>query len=184
MENLEKNESVINRAVKNGVSEVEAKWYLLMLTEQCEKSGLHGIDAERMALDVFDDELAEHEFGESNAFTKYKGEKPRIQAKVLALIDALQLAKDEALKFKDVDDGGTCNFDCPTIRLAGWREKVVKRAAKVVGLDCQKWEDYYMNYHICGACYGQANRRTEMAEAFTKAMEKKGYEADVWYAVD
>ena len=186
MEELEKQERIIKRAVKNGVTEIEAKWYLQMLVEHCEENcGFYNrVDAIRMAYDMLDDELAGVEAGEGSWFTKFRAKRPRIQEKVLAFINALQRAKDEALKFKDVDDGGTCNFDCPEIRLAGWRERLAKRAARVVGLDCDRWDWHYMNYHISGACDGQGNRRTTMAEAFARSMESAGYETAVWYAMD
>lgn len=108
----------------------------------------------------------------------------KISEKVKALAEALAKARAEALKFKDIDDGGTCNLDCPTLHLKRWRETDVQKACELAGLSCNKWEDYYFNYHIARACYGQANRRTKMAEAFTEAMKNAGYEASVWYAMD
>lgn len=184
MDDMAMKAQVVGRAVRDGVSEREAKWYLLKLVEGCKKSGLRYVDAERMAIDVFDDELAEYEFGNKNRFAAFRAKKERIPKKVIDLIDALEKAKESALKHKDDEDGGTCNFDTPTLRLEGWTEPLVKRACRVVDLDCQKWEKHYMNYHIYGACNGQANRHTNMAEAFTDSMRSSGYEADVWYAMD
>ena len=37
--------------------------------------------------------------------------------KTLELKSALLIAKIEADKLKDTDDGGTCNFDTPTLKL-------------------------------------------------------------------
>nr|DAF90877.1 MAG TPA: hypothetical protein [Siphoviridae sp. ctnMR5] len=111
-------------------------------------------------------------------------EQNRISDKVAALAEALKKAKIEALKLENVDDGGTCNLDCPTLCLERWRESDVKKACELANLSYSKWEDHYYNYHILGACYGQANRRTDMAEAFTQSMKASGYNAAVWYAMD
>lgn len=185
MEKIDDKKVVINRAIKNGITEIEANWYLQTLANHCDANlGVHGITAERLALEIFDDELAEYEAGLSNAFTRYKNKKERIPQKVLNLIIALQKANEEAMKFKDNPDGGTCNFDTPEIRLKGWKENTVKTACRCVGLDCQKWEAHYMNYHILGTCYGMADCRTTMAEAFAKSLYKSGFEASVYYAVD
>lgn len=170
---------LIARALRNGLTEDEAKWYLLSL-----ESNINSRDAESIAVSIFNDEITASESGEDNAFTKFKKKKQRIPEKAVALIAALRKAKEAALRYKDVEDGGTCNFDTPTIRLERWQEKTVKIICKIAGLDCSKWENYYMNYHILGGCYGQANRRTDMAEAFAKSLENDGYKASVWYAID
>lgn len=175
---------VVKRATQNGVTVREAKWYLEMLTESCKAHGLRRIDAEQMAIDIFDDELAECEFGEKNHFTEFRTQRPRISKKFNDFMNALEEAKMAALKHKDDEDNGTCNFDTPTIRLAGWQKKFVERACRVVGLDCSKWENEYMNYHILRVTDGRGYRRTVMAKAFARAMQKSGYESSVYYQMD
>ena len=103
--------------------------------------------------------------------------------KILALRCALLIAYSEAQKLKNVDDGGTCNFDTPTLKLTSeWKEADVNEAFKLTGLRPYKVDEDY--YHILGACEGQGFRRTAMAEAFRNTLTALGYNSHVYYQMD
>lgn len=103
--------------------------------------------------------------------------------KILALRCALLIAYSEAQKLKDTEDGGTCNFDTPTLKLTSeWKEADVNEAFKLTGLQPYKVEKGY--YHILGACEGQGSRRTAMAEAFRDCLRELGYTSYVYYQID
>ena len=110
--------------------------------------------------------------------------KNNISDRVFDLAIALAKARNVAYEHIESEDGGTCNFDCPTVRLSRWRESDVKKACELAGgIYCQKWDGYHYNWHF-DCMSGIGNRRTRMAEAFSDKMKELGYEASVWYAVD
>ena len=103
--------------------------------------------------------------------------------RILALRCALLIAYSEAQKLKDVDDGGTCNFDTPTLKLTSeWKEADVNEAFKLTGLTPYKVAKNV--YHVLGAVEGQGFRRTAMAEAFRDALNSLGYDSHVYYQMD
>lgn len=107
-----------------------------------------------------------------------------ISTKVYNLAIALAKAKDAANAYIDTEDGGTCNFDCATVRLKGWKETDVKKACALVGgIYCSKWDGHYFNWHLDNTS-GIGNRRTKMAEVFSDSLKEQGYETSVWYACD
>ena len=95
---------------------------------------------------------------------------------------ALSMAKQHALNFSNVEDGGTCNFDSPYICLSGTSEKSLN-----------KWfGDEFGVYKYFNGCYiigykvmkGQANRHTKMAEVFAETLKQYGYDSGVHYVMD
>ena len=70
---------------------------------------------------------------------------------ILALRIALILAKQEAKKLKDTDDGGTCNLDLPVLILKQWHSSDINEAFKNTGLWASIEGDYV---YICGAVDG------------------------------
>lgn len=110
----------------------------------------------------------------------------KVNEKIKVLVEALQKARAESLKYKGIDDGGTCNFDCPIIRLERWRHTDIEKVNELAGggVKLYKWDGHYYNYHICGVGYGQGNRRTKMAEVFYKSMEESGYKVSMYYQMD
>jgi hypothetical protein len=105
-------------------------------------------------------------------------------SRVEELAKALAKAKKEAMRYVDSEDGGTCNFDSATVRLAGWREADVKKACDIAGVNCYKFTGrYFRPWHI-GYTSGQANRRSRMAEAFSESLRASGYDSGMWYAAD
>ena len=103
--------------------------------------------------------------------------------KILALKSALLIAKIEADKLKDTDDGGTCNFDIPTLKLPSeWTNWMLDVAFQHTGLSYERVSKETI--HIIGAVEGQGFRRTAMAEAFSEALTKQGYVSYVYYQMD
>ena len=103
--------------------------------------------------------------------------------KTLELKSALLIAKIEAEKLKDIDDGGTSNFDTPTLRLPSeWSNWMLDVAFQHTGLRYERINKETI--HIIGAVEGQGFRRTAMAEAFSEALSKLGYVSKVYYQMD
>ena len=81
------------------------------------------------------------------------------------------------------DDGGTSNFDAPTIHLRGWSRKNVEAAAAAAGGSCSFW-------NLCGSYIfpvpgtGQGNTRTAAAEAAGDYLKELGYDTGMYYQMD
>ena len=89
----------------------------------------------------------------------------------------------EAARF--TDDGGTCNFDAPTLNLKGWNEAKVKQAAEAAGLGCFVWNLWGSKRYVFALHIGaQANARTKAAEAMRANLKAAGYEAGMYYQAD
>lgn len=82
-----------------------------------------------------------------------------------------------------VEDGGTCNFDAPSISLPRWQSAKVEQACKEAGGDYFRW-GYSNRYVICLRLPGQAYKRETAAEAMTKALSDMGYDALTYCAID
>lgn len=107
----------------------------------------------------------------------------KTKEQIEALRVALLIARNEAKKLADVEDGGTSNFDNPIINLYGWKDTEVREAFLLTGLRPYKEKDSF--YTILGVCTnGQGFRRTEMARAFRDSMRESGYNAYVEYRMD
>lgn len=101
-------------------------------------------------------------------------------------VDDLSKAFSKALAaaevYANIPDDGTCNFDSAVLWAKGWREADVKAAAEKVGLRVSKWGAG--QFHILGYQSGQAERRSQMAEAFSEELRANGYISTVYYAMD
>lgn len=82
-----------------------------------------------------------------------------------------------------VEDGGTCNLDAPSLLLPRWQSAKVKQACEEAGGDYFRW-GYSNRYVICLRLPGQANKRETAAEAMTKALADMGYDALTYCAID
>ena len=100
--------------------------------------------------------------------------------------------RDDLIKVMEIgrqadspEDGGTCNFDAPAIVGNGWRESMVRQAAKEAGTTVFKWNPYNNTLWVFGVPGGgQGNRRTRKAEAMTKALAGLGYDALEYSVMD
>jgi len=80
------------------------------------------------------------------------------------------------------EDGGTCNFDAPTITLPRWNENGIRKAAEDAGLRAWKW--YGSTWILSFPTSGQGNRRTRRAEAIKDELAKNGYNVGMYYQMD
>lgn len=102
------------------------------------------------------------------------------------LVAAFQAAEVAALSQAQVPDGGACNFDMCVVRLPGVPAEEVQRAAKEAGISV--WDASYWGGKGCWfvrvSQYGQADRRSLMAQAACAAMEAAGFKASMYYQMD
>ena len=82
------------------------------------------------------------------------------------LIKAHAVALDAAAQ---VEDGGTCNLDAPSLLLPRWQSAKVKQACEEAGGDYFRW-GYSNRYVICLRLPGQAYKRETAAEVMTKGV--------------
>ena len=105
-----------------------------------------------------------------------------------ALKKALERAKIIAEHSATADDGGTCNFDSPTLdyRAMGMSKKKAIETIESVGLRCFEWTwgGRIMGLVLCGMTKGQGNCRTKMAEAFSKSLQADGIKSNMYYQCD
>lgn len=83
-----------------------------------------------------------------------------------------------------VEDGGTCNFDAPSILLPRWQSAKIEQACKEAGCGCFEWECFNRRWVICFRIAGQAYKRETAAESMTKALTAMGYDALTYCAID
>ena len=104
----------------------------------------------------------------------------------------LQLSKDLAAAAIEgraaaagMIDGGTCNFDSPTLYLKGWSQKKVEQAARAAGLGCFVWNLWGTKYFVFSVnVSAQGDPRTTAAEAMSNYLKQKGYSAGMYYQMD
>lgn len=115
--------------------------------------------------------------------------KNKANEKYEALRKALERAKIVADMAWQEDDGGTCNFDSPTLdyRAMGMSKKKAVETIEQTGLWCYEWKGYggcVLGLVICGTTKGQGNCRTAMAEAFNKSLKADGIASGMYYQMD
>ncbi len=99
-----------------------------------------------------------------------------------ALKKAFTVGKEAAGR---THDGGTCNFDAPTLNLKGWAEAKVKQAAKAAGIGCFVWNLWGSKRYVFSLPIGaQGNARTVAAEAMSNSLKIAGYDAGMYYQAD
>ena len=110
---------------------------------------------------------------------------PELTGRYRELSEDLKAALAYGLERAGTDDGGTSNFDAPTLHLPGWDRKMVEQAAKQAGTFCSIWEA------VSESCYifavpgvGQGYTRTNAAEAMRDYLRDKGYDAGMYDQMD
>lgn len=83
-----------------------------------------------------------------------------------------------------VEDGGTCNLDAPSLLLPRWQSAKIEQACKEAGCGCFEWNCFNRRWVICFHIPGQAYKRETAAEAMTKALADMGYDALTYCAID
>lgn len=116
---------------------------------------------------------------------KEKYHVPELTGKYKKLADDLIAALAYGLAHMGSDDGGTSNFDAPTLTLPGWRKELVEAAAKTAGVGCFEWTLWSSKayvFTIRGT--GQGYTRTNAAEAMSGYLKEQGYDAGMYYQMD
>lgn len=127
-----------------------------------------------------------------NFFLKLYGYKVwPINVRVQELAAALTRAEAAAIAAGNAnpDDGGTCNFDTPMIELKGWTPEEIQAVKFISGIEIGEAYNsrYWKGCRPVGTSrWGQAARRTRMAEAAHKSLkaEAAGYEVSMYYQMD
>lgn len=109
-----------------------------------------------------------------------------LTGKYAKLRDDLLAAYAETEHLENTEDGGTCNFDAPTLDLPRWNAEKIKQAAKEAGGSAFKWTwgGCTMGWVFSPRSSGQGNRRTRRAEAISAALKRRGYNAGMYCAMD
>lgn len=102
-------------------------------------------------------------------------------------IDKLEMAilkaEKEAQKYADTEDGGSCNFDTPMIKVKATEKQLAQMDWQVFKVG-KRQSDRETWYQVLINLSGQGNRRTRMAEAAAKSLQEQGYESSVYYEID
>lgn len=102
------------------------------------------------------------------------------------LAEDLKNALAYGLERKGDDDGGTSNFDAPSIHLPGWERKKVEAAAKAAGLGCFVWNLWGCKSYVFSirGGVGQGMTRTKAAEAMVERLKALGYDSMTYCQAD
>ena len=110
---------------------------------------------------------------------------PVLTGRYQKLADDLKAALQYGLEHAGEDDGGTCNFDSPTLYLPRWKRQLVETAAKAAGLGCFVWKAFSKNAYVFSVPgVGQGYTRTNAAEAMSQCLGGLGYDAGMYYQMD
>ena len=90
------------------------------------------------------------------------------------------------LERKGDDDGGTSNFDAPSLHLPGWTRKKVEAAAEYAGLGCFTWNLWGSKSYVFSIRQGvgQGYTRSRAAEAMREYLSGLGYDASTYCQAD
>lgn len=110
---------------------------------------------------------------------------PEPRGKYKKLSDDLKAAMEYGRAHAGTDDGGTCNFDAPCIPAKGWKESLVKNAAREVGIGASTWKLGGEKAFVFSVPdVGQGYTRTRAAEAACDYLKAHGYPAGMYYQMD
>ena len=109
-----------------------------------------------------------------------------LTGKYAQLRDDLRAACELTAHLENTEDGGTCNFDAPTIHLPRWNSEKIKQAAREAGVGAFKWTwgSTTLGWVFPVRSSGQANRRSRRAEAVSAELKRRGYDAGMYCAMD
>lgn len=102
------------------------------------------------------------------------------------LAEDLKAALAYGLERKGDDDGGTSNFDAPSLHLPKWERKKVEAAAEYAGLGCFVWNLWGSKSYVFSIRdgVGQGLTRTKAAEAMCEYLKGLGYDASTYCQAD
>ena len=95
-------------------------------------------------------------------------------------------ARDAAIAADPTEDGGTCNFDTPSIRIENARQSMIEEAAKAAGISVTEFTWFKRRWFWVNVpLHGQANRRTKMAQAANDVLKTRPeLNAMMYYQMD
>lgn len=97
------------------------------------------------------------------------------------LSEALIKANECAMECANVSDNGSCNFDTPMLLVKMTKKQAESLPVRVSKCEYGIWRGAWFVY---GNLWGQANRRTTMAEAICKSLNESGFDSAVYYQLD
>lgn len=109
-----------------------------------------------------------------------------LTGKYAKLRDDLLFAYKETEHLEQTEDGGTCNFDAPVLRLPRWDAGKIKQAAQEAGGNVFKWTERgsVIGWVFSPRSSGMGNRRTRRAEAIRDVLKRMGYDTGMYYQMD
>ena len=113
------------------------------------------------------------------------GKYAKLRDHLIIALAAGRTAETMYMNKHDNFDGGTCNFDSPTLTLARWNSKLVEQAAQEAGTHAWKWNCYgNIEFVFTPHTHAQGLARTVNAEAMQTALKELGYAAGMYYQMD
>lgn len=164
-----------------------------LIVDTCDLGERYNLRYETMALrpggkeveTVRTSTLVEAERTHAIMLRKYKEQAEELTGKYAKLRDDLLTAYAETEHIEQTEDGGTCNFDSPALKLPRWNSKKIKQAAEEAGCGAWKWELWgNARWVISFRSSGQANRRSRRADALVEALSGMGYDCTEYCAMD
>lgn len=152
----------------------DGKFEVMLLTndEAADEIRSARCESERVALLIFSEMKDEYHT-------------PKLTGRYKKLAEDLEEALAYGLKHAGTDDGGTSNFDSPTLYLPRWNRKLVETAAKAAGTRCSTWDSFSKCCYVFSVPgVGQGYTRTNAAEAMKDFLEGRGYDAGMYYQMD
>lgn len=107
-----------------------------------------------------------------------------LKGRYAKLRDDLKKAVEAGREVDFGEDGGTCNFDAPSIG-GRWIMSKIKQAAKEAGTGVFKWELYGGSRYVFSTPTGaQGNRNCRVSAAMCESLRESGYDVIEYCAMD
>jgi hypothetical protein len=102
------------------------------------------------------------------------------------IIDAINQAEAAAIAADPNEDGGTCCLDTPLIKLDRYTEDDIQAVTDATGIRIgDKMSGFWRGYRFLWTkTHGQAERRSQMAEAAYRKLNELGIPCHFWQQCD
>lgn len=110
-------------------------------------------------------------------------EEAKLKGRYAELRDALIKAVEAGKEADHGEDGGTCNFDAPSVYLPRAREKLIKQAAKEAGISCFKWS-IFNRWVFSTPTSAQGNRNCRVSEAMCQVLKDANFDVLEYSSMD
>lgn len=140
-----------------------------------------GVEIESQVVDTVEE--AERIFNDMR-FRYENQEEAALKGRYAKLRDDLIKAIEAGKAADNGEDGGTCNFDAPSIG-GRWVISKVRQAAKEAGTSVFRWKLCGGSRYVFGVpTGGQGNRRCRVSEAMCEALKTAGYDVIEYSSMD